>query len=105
MKYLKTFENINEPEFKKYFVIKSHNKIQETYFVLEFVKIDEDSTVYTNKLYTYNLNEDELKRNKDQFYRFNNTDEIRNNVIYQTDDLKNAIDVVKSLNRVNTYNL
>jgi len=112
MKYIKTFEASNLPELKKYLVILSNNELREKiYYILEYVSFSVNysnsvliSYVNTKKLYTYDLNNDKLKKNKDQFFNANpNT--IESQLVYQSNDLNSAIDVVKSIKTASKYNL
>ena len=102
MKHIKKFEDINTDNtirYKKYILYKLNNN---AYVILEPTEYLQ-THIQTNKLYTYTLNLNKLKRNKNQYFNFSY--ERGKNVIYDSNDIKDIKDVTLSLYNADKYNL
>ena len=100
MRHIKTFEEVdNTKRYKKYVLYKAN---ENTYFILEPTNYL-PSYIETNKLYTYTLLLNKLKRNKHQYYNFNY--ERDRNVIIDSDDLQSLKDTILTLKDAGKYNL
>jgi len=100
MKYIKQFENIdNTIRFKKYIIYKLNNNY---FFILEPI-LYTPTHIQTDKKYLYELIKNKLSYKKYQFYNFD-YNRVKN-IIYQTDNLKDAKEVIFSLSATKKYNL
>lgn len=108
MKYLKKFENIKD-EYKKYVIYKSIHKSIDYLFILEVINQNEHF-INVRKLYRY-YNEytgdsfgiiglEELDRATLKF-----TPERMNDVIYQSDNMQDCLDVLPELISAIKYNI
>ena len=117
MKYLKTYEEIDQTTYKKYMLFKSSENI---YFILEVDKFfnredyygdeEEGETIVqefisTKKKYKYIMSLDKLE--KVGRYHYFNFQPLRDDksIIYQSDKLKNVLDVIPILKQQPKFNL
>lgn len=112
MKYLKKFEavvthNIAKNINKKYIILQierpSFEKMKFYYLLepYETTYYDDTYSVKCRKLYT--ISNDTIKKNKQQYYGIEN-DKYKN-LIYQTNDYQDALDVFISLKDMDKYNI
>ena len=105
MKYLKTYEEIDQTTYKKYMLYKAN---EETYFVLEvekfFETIDQEF-ISTKRKYKYIMSLDKLE--KVERYHYFNFQPLRDDksIIYQSDKLKDVLDVIPVLTQQPKFNL
>jgi len=99
MKYLKYFENNTNIDLnKKYLIFKP--KSNTNHYILEIKEIRGDK-LYTKKLYT--LREDGIiKKNKHRYFSASISTYV---TIYQSNNLKSTLEVLKTINDANKYNL
>lgn len=106
MKHLKSYENINS-DLKKYFIIKS----MIGFIVLEVIRIyyDDDNVerldlkqkyIYLSNDHFKTLDEEQLKK----VFHFT-AKYMRKRIIFQSDSLKECVDVLPILTIQNKYNL
>jgi len=133
MKYIKKFESkISEEEktilqnqkdednyikrryknVKKYILFKDKKNNIDTgkYFILEKDRVESvyDHTnlfIVTKKLYTYDLNKDELKSNKRQDYHHTLRIDNLSYIMTESDDLQELLSYLPALKHANKYNL
>ena len=117
MKYLKTYEEIDQTLYKKYMLYKAN---EETYFVLEVEKFfnredyygdDEEGEIIdqefisTKKKYKYSMLLDKLEKvGRHHYFNFEPWRDD-NSIIYQSDNLKDVLDVIPVLRQQPKFNL
>jgi len=109
MKYIKQYEDKIEdrillrdlkfPVLDKYLLYKANNTF---YFILEVTGY-EDNYIATKKLFIYTVLTDRIKRGSHQYYNIgiNNI----NNIIYQSNNLKEVKDAIPILKNLDKYNI
>lgn len=104
MKYIKRFEEVDF--YKKFFLLRKDILMGEkVYYVLEPIEIEYDNdnnikNIRCKKRYTYKYN---LVKNKHQYYNIDISD--KDNIIFESDDLKRTIDMIQVLKNTPKYNL
>lgn len=105
MKYIKQYESyydlIKPFLIEKYVVVKSHNN--KDHYLIEIKEEMRGTQVLANKLYTIRP-DNTIKKNKHQYYGID-LDKLKDTYIYRSSYIKDAYDVLKSVNDANKYNL
>jgi len=103
MKYIKKFESTDMmtelPKLKKYVLYKANTN---TYFILEITGY-ENTYIATKKLYIYTLLLDKLRKGKHQYYNIN-INRVHE-IVYDSDNLKDVVDIIPTLKEIDKYNL
>lgn len=109
MKYIKKYEN--EISFtrikKKYIVIKSARK-DIPYYILKIKKIEDDTLTYSKYYYIKNgelINSKVYDEDYSNIITLDSIEDTIEEIIYQTDILDDAIEVLKFSNDINKYNI
>jgi len=103
MKYLKTFES-NKYDFKTYLLYKVNPDI---YFILKFVRLNgtlRDTYITTNKCYSYSKILNNLVP-QHAGYRLEYSDDNIKDIIYQSDNIQDCLDVIHTLKDTEKYNI
>jgi len=104
MRHLKIYES-NEymPELSKYIIWATPKNSPSFYNIVEIINKLKNKA-YINILYTYTIKEDRLTKDDMDAY-FKEYDIIKKSIVYQTDTLKDALDILPRLNSIQKYNL
>ena len=102
MKYIKTFENIDE-DLEKYIAIKFTSNI----IVAEIIRFNSSGELIVRRLYNKHENSKHLDTfdKEDKKEMLVNYENIKNRIVYQTNDLQQLLDILDSLFYVSKYNL
>ena len=101
MKYLKYFENKNE--LKNFVILKDSLNMFYIFKVLDYNKVTD---VYVlRRLYQYFSNVNKIEQILDGDYKTLNIRQIKNNLLYQSEDLQDCVDKLPTLKNINKYNL
>jgi hypothetical protein len=109
MKYIKEYKEIKS--YPKYLLIKPNNMDERYYIVTcdenltDFMKLSdlEKTNIYFDKIYTLYPN-NKIKRNKHQTYSLDIKD-LDKHIIYSSNNLKDAYDILASIYDSKKYNL
>ena len=117
MKHIKTFESTNYfddlednlKRLKKYLLLKVNSNISgEMYYILEILKISiEEDSISCSKKYIYRKLANRLKKGHHQYYEFTIDKFFKNesNILCNSDDIKDCLDIIPTLNQIDRYNL
>lgn len=104
MKYLKTYEQ-NKEKLKNYIVWEYKNKI----VVFEIKTQYDNSPISLKRVNLYNIKKNYIEEIKleehDKMIYYKNINEIKDGLLYQSDNLKDCIDKVKYLSDIKKYNI
>lgn len=98
MKHLKYFENKNE--LKKYLILKDSFDM---FYIFEYISTYKD--ILLKRLYNYYSNVNILQKAYPVDYKTLNIRQIKNNLLYESDNLQDCIDKLPTLKNINKYNL
>ena len=106
MKYLKTFESeIDFTKLKKYIIVQEKNKSQSAKYILNVIEIFKirqyPDKIKVKQLYSY---DDKLKKEifTDTFI-FEKMEKY--NILYQSDNIEECINILPTLGELNKYNI
>lgn len=107
MKHLKTYENTitteYEPDLSKYIIWSTPKDSPVFYQIVEIISKFE-KTARIKILYTYTIEKNKLTvENMNPYTK--EYDIIKKSIVYQTDTLEDALDILPKLNTTQKYNL
>ena len=111
MKYLKKYENFSYDDIgiKKYFILK--NTDSTAYSLCEIKIIHNEKYFRALELYKYYTVNNTIKKleqyplNPDFNVHFFSVDKDKNKIFYQSDNIEDCLNMLKSMTMVNKYNI
>ena len=101
MKYLKYFEN--KKDLKKYIILKDS---LDMFYIFKVLNYMNNADMYIlRRLYQYFSNVNKTEKIIHVDYKTLNIRQIKNNLLYESDNLQDCIDKLPTLKNINKYNL